>query len=189
MMALFRAIVFLVIVVLLGYYAGWVPLPFIQKSLSELEKECVVAAVHSDARWAGDLDDAVRREVARSVVRNARHFQKDVCDVFRSGLTLTPPGYKRIVPGYFRTEKYIKISLEATDASWKSDLLLVEDVLKTIKDDTGCATHYIRKSRLSDLVAQSRKARTAMKAQMRSVGKAKDEKGTEIGEAEFFCPK
>ncbi len=177
----------LLIVVLIGYYMGYIRIPVFEKSLSELEKECVVAAIHSDARWAGDVDDAVRREVARTIIRHARVNRRDICDVFRLGLTLTPPGYKRLIPGYFRTEKYIRNSLEATEASWKSDLQLVDDVLKE-KNGDGCATHYLRKPRWSDMIAQSGKVRDVMRSTMRSAGRAKNSAGQLVGEAEFFCP-
>lgn len=170
---------------IVGYYTGWIRIPVFEKPLSELEAECVVAAIHSDARWAGDVDLTVRREIARTVIRNARVYRRDICDVFRLGLTLVPEGYTRW-GGYFRTEKYVRNSLEATEASWKSDLQLVQELLKENGD--GCATHYLRKPRKSDWMAQSDKARAAMRLQMRSVGRAKDDKGTEIGNAEFFCP-
>lgn len=181
------AVCTLLTVVFLGYYAGWVRIPVFEKQLSELESDCVVAAIHADARWSGDVDEAVRREVGRAVIRHAREFRRDVCDVFRLGLTLVPDGYKRWGGFYFRTEKYVRNSLEATEASWKSDLQLVQELFKERAD--GCATHYLRKSRKSDWIAQSGTARADIRATMRSVGRAKKEDGTEVGEAEFFCPR
>lgn len=174
-------------VAIFGYYLGWLRIPVFEKQLSELETECVVAAIHADARWAGDVDEAVRREVGRAVIRHARVFRRDVCDVFRLGLTLVPEGYKRWGGVYFRTEKYVRNSLEATEASWKSDLQLVRGLLKEGAD--GCATHYLRKSRKSDWIAQSETAREKIRATMRSAGRAKNEKGEGVGEAEFFCPR
>lgn len=172
-------------VALVGYYIGWIRIPVFEKQLSELETECVVAAIHADARWAGDVDLAVRREVGRAVIRHARVFRRDVCDVFRLGLTLVPEGYKRWGGVYFRTEKYVRNSLEATEASWRSDLQLVQELFKEGAD--GCATHYLRKSRKSDWIAQSEKARAGIRASMRSAGRAKNDKGEEVGDAEFFC--
>lgn len=183
-----KPLAWLGIVVLLGYYSGYIRISVLERSLSELEKECIVATIHSDARWAGDVEEAVRREIARTVIRHAREYRRDVCDVFRLGLTLVPPGYKRLTPGYFRSERYVRNSLEATEASWKSDLQLVEQVLKE-KGANGCATHYVRKSRMSDFIAQSSLARTEMRATMRSVGKARSADGKEVGDAEFFCSK
>lgn len=181
------AVCTLLSVVLVGYYVGWVRIPVFEKQLSELESDCVVAAIHADARWAGDVDEAVRREVGRAVIRHARVFRRDICDVFRLGLTLVPNGYKRWGGFYFRTEKYVRNSLEATEASWKSDLQLVQGLFKEGAD--GCATHYLRKPRKSDWIAQSGTARDEIRATMRSVGRAKNQKGSEVGSAEFFCPR
>ena len=178
------ALCVLLTVGLILYAFGIVRVPIFEKQLSELETECVVAAIHSDARWSGDADLVVRREVGRAVLRHARLFRRDVCDVFRRGLTLVPEAYKRW-GWYFRSEKYVRNSLEATDASWKSDLQLVHDLLKE-KNGEGCATHYLRKARKSDWVAQPETARKLIRSTMKSVGKAK-ENGRDVGDAEFFC--
>lgn len=179
------ALFWLTIVVLIGFYMGWVKLPVLEKSLSEHESECLVAAIHADARWAGDGDLAVRRDIALTVMRHAKTFKRDVCDVFRSGLTLIPEKYTRWNL-YYRTEKYIRNSLEATEASWKSDLQLVQQLQKS--PTTGCATHYVRKPRKSNWLAQSEGARAEIRSKMQSVGRAQQD-GKEVGEAEFFCPK
>ena len=181
------AVCTLLTVVFIGYYLGWVRIPVFEKQLSELESDCVVAAIHADARWAGDVDEAVRREVGRAVIRHARVFRRDICDVFRLGLTLVPDGYERWGGVYFRTEKYVRNSLEATEASWKSDFQLVQELFKEGAD--GCATHYLRKHRRSDWAAQSETARADIRSTMRSVGRAKNEDGEEVGHAEFFCPR
>lgn len=179
------AVAVLLVVLLLGYYIGYIRIPVFEKKLSDLEAECVVAAIHADARWAGDVDLAVRREIGRAVLRHARVYRRDACDVFRLGLTLVPPGFERWNP-YFRTESYVRNSLEATEASWKSDLQLVGELVK--EGGNGCATHYLRKSRKSDWLAQSESAREAMRKTMKSVGRAKED-GKGIGVAEFFCPR
>ncbi len=181
------AVCTLLTVVFVGYYVGWVRIPVFEKQLSELEADCVVAAIHSDARWAGDVDEAVRREVGRAVIRHARVFKRDVCDVFSGGLTLVPEGYKRWGGLYSRNVTYVRNSLEATEASWKSDLQIVQGLFT--EGANGCATHYLRKRRKSDWIAQSEKARVGIRSTMRSVGRAKNERGEEIGEAEFFCPR
>ena len=191
------ALCFLLSLILGGWYLGLIRIPIFEKTLTELETECVVAAIHSDARWAGDVDEAVRREVARTVLRHSQVHSRDICDVFRLGLTLVPEGYQRTqripylgevsVP-YFRSEEYVR-RFEATEASWKSDILLVKELLKE-RGNSGCATRLIRKVRKSNWIAQSGKARDAIRndTHLHSIGRAKNKKGEKVGVAEFFCP-
>ncbi len=175
-------------IVLIGQYTGQINVPILAKpvkTLSEMEKECVVAAIHSDARWAGDADEAVRREVGLTVLRHAHTFHRDVCDVFTNGRTLVPEGHERKWP-YARTVLYVRLSFESTSASWASNMGLVAKLMQEPID--GCATHYVRKARRTDWLAQPEDARAVMRASMHSVGHARQD-GKEVGTAEFFCPR
>lgn len=190
--------VILIILVFIAYIAkenshGFFIIPILDQSLerqlTEAEEKCLVATIHADARKADDSDSEVRKEIARTVIRYAHKFRRDICDVFRDGLTLVPEGYSR--PSFFgipsfagRYVWYIQTA-EASDSSWNSDLSLVKGLARPVE---GCATHYIRGPRDTDRSSQPEAARERIRKDMLSVGHARVD-GKEVGVAEFFCPK
>lgn len=196
--ATLKYIVIFMIIIYVAYFLaensmGLIKPPHIElgtkDKLKEEEEKCLVATIHADARKADDSDSEVRKEIARTVIRYASKFRRDICDVFREGLTLVPQGYSR--PSFFgipsfvgRYVSYIE-TVEATDSSWNSDLSLVRGLARPVK---GCATHYIRGPRATDTSSQPEAARERIRKEMVSVGHAQaDDK--EVGAAEFFCPK
>ena len=197
-LAALKYIVILMTIIFIAYILkenshGLIKIPILDPTaanqLTEEEEKCLVAAIHSDARMADDSDSAVRQEVARTIIRYARKFRRDICDVFKNGLTLVPEGYSRPsfwgMPSFWgRYVSYIQ-TFEATDASWNSDLLLVRDLARPVE---GCATHYIRGARATDRFSQPESAREMIRREMRSVGHARAD-GKEVGAAEFFCAK
>ena len=193
-----KYIAILLILIFIAYIAkenshGLITIPILDSSparrLTVEEEKCLVAAIHADARQADDSDSAVRQEIARTVIRYAQEFRRDICDVFTDGLTLVPQGYSRPtllgMPIFWgRRVPYVQ-NVEASNASWNSDLLLVRDLARPVE---GCATHYIRAPRVTDRFSQPESARELMRREMRSVGHARAD-GKEVGAAEFFCPK
>lgn len=174
--------------VVLVYSVGLLKLPKREVTLTDLEVECLAAAMTSDARWAGDIEEEVRRGVGLAVIAYSRTHKTDICDVFNRGLTLVPPGYQRpkflgVIGEYRRFVWYVKHSLEFNEAAWKADFALASE-LRSVSD-AGPATRYVRKERKSDWIAQPPEAIARIKSEQTLLGRAQ-RNGKEVGSALFF---
>lgn len=170
---------------LVGYYLGLVTVPkWLQsdKPRTELETECLAAAIVADATLRGE-SIPVRRAVGEATVRHAETPRKlDICDVFENGDTLTAPGYRRLITYAGRSRGYVQ--REVGEAGWKAAMEMARDILAKPLPQ-GCATVYVRHNwvRWSDVgLGQSPLAVSRIRSTMKLV---KNELG---GHVEFYCP-
>lgn len=173
---------------LVGHVLGFWKLPFIGKQLSDLEVDCIAAAIVSDARYPGDLDVEVRKGVADAVVAYSEKYGKGICDVYRHGLTLVPVGFVRPkvlgVVSYFRVPDYAR-KVETDEAGWLADLEIAKESRGKLKLMRSGATHYVRAPRKSDKVAQPPEAANLIETTLKPKGRAR--RGSEeVGKARFF---
>ena len=170
----------LAIVLLIGNFLGFVPLPWPEKhgTLEEVQVEYLAAIMTSDCVVQGE-DPEVCKEVGRTALRFRADNGKSPEQIFKGGLTLVPLGYKRGI--YLRWLRYVRG--EAPD--WQAVLDAAHEIDKEAngKKPPGCATHYIRASRRTDDYAQPDDAKATLKSTMKSVGRYK-----KLGVTEFLCP-